>query len=109
MASLYEDAISLLGFKNYISHDPSNLFTDWNPSTNHCKWYSIQCDPLSRRVKYLHITGTNISGILSPSIENLTGLRTLSIPHNVFSGEISIEIGEIMDLETLELQGNKFI
>uniref|UniRef100_A0A5B7BIW1 non-specific serine/threonine protein kinase n=1 Tax=Davidia involucrata TaxID=16924 RepID=A0A5B7BIW1_DAVIN len=128
ITNLSEDAMALLSFKSAISHDPSNLLYNWNPSTNHCHWYGVQCDAISGRVIALTITGTHsmgssrlpelgynftlnhsiLAGTLPPSIGNLTELQTLSIRHNVFSGEIPAEIGNIRPLQILELQGNNF-
>ncbi|KAM3713180.1 hypothetical protein ACB098_01G237200 [Castanea mollissima] len=106
------DALSLLSFKNSITLDPSNLLSTWTPSTNHCHWYGITCH--RDRVISLNLTNTlakdsALSGTLSASIANLTQLRTLSIPNNMFFGEIpGSSIGKLQSLEVLELQGNNF-
>uniref|UniRef100_A0A2N9J753 Protein kinase domain-containing protein n=1 Tax=Fagus sylvatica TaxID=28930 RepID=A0A2N9J753_FAGSY len=112
---LPSDALSLLSFKNSITLDPSNLLSTWTPSssTNHCHWYGITCNN-RHRVISLNLTNTltkdsALSGTLSASIANLTHLRTLSIPYNIFSGEIpGSSIGKLRSLEVLELQGNNF-
>ncbi|KAI9178120.1 hypothetical protein LWI28_022944 [Acer negundo] len=109
------DLESLLGFKSSISHDPSNLLSGWNLTTDHCSWYGVTCDRFSGRVTALEITGNmtssagvKVSGTLSVSIAKLSELRTFSVPHNVFFGEIPANIGELRFLEVLELQGNNF-
>ncbi|XP_057481180.1 LRR receptor-like serine/threonine-protein kinase RPK2 [Actinidia eriantha] len=107
-AAMASDAIALLALKRSISSDPSNLLSSWNPSSsNHCNWYAVHCHPLSLRVMSLNITSTaKITGFLSPFIGNLTQLRTLSIPHHLFSGQIPPQIGNLRALQILELQGN---
>ncbi|KAL5864613.1 hypothetical protein ACOSQ3_002127 [Xanthoceras sorbifolium] len=112
------DSVSLLGFKSSISHDPSNLLSGWNLTTDHCSWFGVTCDQFSGRVTALRINGkmtssagvkvSVISGTLSVSITKLSELRTLSVPHNAFSGEIPANLGELRFLEVLELQGNNF-
>ncbi|XP_010250492.1 PREDICTED: LRR receptor-like serine/threonine-protein kinase RPK2 [Nelumbo nucifera] len=122
--SLPTDAMSLLSFKSSVSLDPLNLLSDWNPATNHCDWYGVQCSPFSSRVIALNLTGSlttpsrelynstsrdnRLAGTLAPSIGNLTQLRVLSIPYNAFHGEIPAVIGRLAFLEILELQGNNF-
>ncbi|CBI21262.3 unnamed protein product, partial [Vitis vinifera] len=84
VASVSRDAMLLLSFKSSISLDPASLLSDWNLSTNHCHWYGVTCDRFSGR------------------------LRILSIPHNVFSGEIPADVAKLHKLEILQLQGNNF-
>ncbi|KAK2982785.1 hypothetical protein RJ640_006072 [Escallonia rubra] len=45
---------------------------------------------------------------LPASIENLTKLRTISIPHHLLLGEIQAAIRRLSSLQVLELQGNNF-
>ncbi|KAK3039163.1 hypothetical protein RJ639_028909 [Escallonia herrerae] len=126
-ASLSKDASSLLAFKTSISLDPSHLLRSWNPSTPHCLWYGVHCDPVSRRVTSLTIPGklnspkpsqlaafnftpsdSVLVGSLPTSIGNLTKLRTLSLPHHLLSGEIPAAIRRLGSLQVLQLQGNNF-
>ncbi|XP_068645880.1 LRR receptor-like serine/threonine-protein kinase RPK2 [Aristolochia californica] len=132
-SSFAGDLTSLLSFKSFVSSDPSNLLTDWNPAgKNHCEWYGVTCDRVSGRVTALNITGSRVVrssdfpwgslgslselatndsslvGTLSQAIANLTELRNLSLPYNAFFGEIPVQIGKLLFLEILELQGNNF-
>ena len=126
MPSVSTDAMSLLSFKSSVSLDPANLLSHWNLSTNHCRWYGITCDRLSGRVVGLSINGSISSpglpasaynftgkdavlvGTLSASIGDLSELRILSIPYNVFSGKIPADVVKLQKLEMLQLQGNNF-
>lgn len=45
---------------------------------------------------------------MSPSVGDMSELRVLSIPGNMFSGEIPASLGRLRRLKVLELQGNNF-
>ncbi|KAH7851259.1 hypothetical protein Vadar_009138 [Vaccinium darrowii] len=108
IASLSSDALSLLAFKSAISYDPNKLLSNWNLSTPHCTWYGVLCSPTSKRVISLQLSNANVEGTLSPSIANLAKLKTLSMPRNLFKGQIPSQIGQLQRLQALELQENGF-
>ncbi|KAL1562629.1 putative LRR receptor-like serine/threonine-protein kinase isoform X1 [Salvia divinorum] len=56
----------------------------------------------------LEMPSMGLSGTLSPSIGNLTHLRTMLLQNNQLSGNIPSEIGKLLELQTLDLSGNKF-
>ncbi|KAJ7976306.1 LRR receptor-like kinase family protein [Quillaja saponaria] len=108
--SISTDGLSLLSFKNSVTSDPSNLLANWDnqSSTSPCHWYGVTCyNQFGGRVGALKITGVLV-GTLTPSIGDLSELRSLSIPDCMFSGEIPKSIGKLRNLEVLELQGNNF-
>ncbi|KAH0459654.1 hypothetical protein IEQ34_012468 [Dendrobium chrysotoxum] len=50
-----------------------------------------------------------LAAMLNSNIGNLTELRFLSLPYNLFSGGIPVvAIGELRQLELLDLRGNNF-
>ncbi|XP_057722619.1 LRR receptor-like serine/threonine-protein kinase RPK2 [Arachis stenosperma] len=102
------DALSLLAFKNSVSSDPSNLLQQWNNATSStfCNWRGVTCGG-SGRVTALRMTGLG-GGQLSPSLGDLYELRVLSLPGNMFCGEIPAILGNLRHLEVLELQQNNF-
>ncbi|KAI4350425.1 hypothetical protein L6164_004882 [Bauhinia variegata] len=111
-SSIPSDALPLLSFKDSVSSDPSNLLSGWTnqSSSNHCRWYGVTCDNRisgEGRVIALNLTGL-VGGKLTPSIGDISELRVLSIPHNLFSAEIPVSIGKLRLLQVLELQGNNF-
>ncbi|KAL5995721.1 hypothetical protein ACLOJK_025790 [Asimina triloba] len=106
---VHPDAIVLLQLKSAVESDPWNLLADWDPSVKpHCSWRGVACDGVSGRVVSLSLTASGLSGGLSPSVGNLSALRTLSLAQNRFFGEIPEEIGRLLLLDTLELQANNF-
>ncbi|KAK7396003.1 hypothetical protein VNO78_16671 [Psophocarpus tetragonolobus] len=111
-ASIPRDALSLLSFKRFVSSDPSNLLAGWSnrSSSNLCRWRGVACGgagTLSGRVTALNVTGLR-GGELSPSVGDMSELRVLCLPGNMFSGEIPASIGNLRFLKVLELQGNNF-
>ncbi|KAJ1396333.1 Leucine-rich repeat-containing N-terminal, plant-type [Sesbania bispinosa] len=83
-ASIPNDALSLLSFKQLVSSDPSNLLEGWtNRSTlSLCRWHGVTCGG-DGRVTALHVTGLQ-GGELAPSVGDMSELRVLSIPETCF-------------------------
>ncbi|XWS15853.1 hypothetical protein CRYUN_Cryun34aG0037600 [Craigia yunnanensis] len=52
---------------------------------------------------------TRLSGVLSPSIGNLSHLRTMLFLNDQLPGRIPDEIGKLSELQTLDLSGNQFL
>ncbi|KAK4254432.1 hypothetical protein QN277_009817 [Acacia crassicarpa] len=106
--SIPNDALSLLSFKDSVSSDSSGLLSGWTKesSESYCQWHGVTCENrLSGRVIALNLTGLR-GGKLTPSIGDMSEIRVLSLPHNMFSGEIPETLGKLRLLEVLELQGN---
>lgn len=102
------DRLSLLEFKKAISADPQQSLNSWNESTHFCSWEGVLCRakaPL--RVTSLNLTDCGLAGNISPSIANLTFLKSLSLGKNSFFGEIPASLGHLHRLHTLVLSYNK--
>ncbi|KAK6133539.1 hypothetical protein DH2020_032668 [Rehmannia glutinosa] len=54
------------------------------------------------------MASSGLSGTLSPSIGNLSHLRTMLLQNNQLSGVVPAEIGKLSELQTLDLSGNQF-
>ncbi|KAL5070773.1 hypothetical protein RYX36_021660 [Vicia faba] len=70
-------------------------------------WHGVTCGGGGRgngRVVSLNVTSLR-GGELASSIGELSELRVLSIPENIFFGEISVSLMNLRGLEVLELQG----
>jgi hypothetical protein len=57
----------------------------------------------------LNLTGSGLTGVIPPEIENLTNLTFLSLFNNQLTGEIPTEIGKLTNLQELWLQSNQLI
>ncbi|CAI0442604.1 unnamed protein product [Linum tenue] len=78
----------------------------WNSTTHFCQWGGITCGRRHQRVTIIDLRSSRLSGIISPSIGNLTFLRQIYLQNNSFGGEIPPEIGRLSRLEWLNLRNN---
>ncbi|KAH9623343.1 hypothetical protein KSS87_000315 [Heliosperma pusillum] len=60
-------------------------YTQWNVSINPCSWAGISCDPDTRRVTGIDLSGCNINGVISGNFSSLIELRTLDLSSNTLS------------------------
>lgn len=56
-------------------------------------------------LEYLTLAGVGLSGVLSPKIAQLKKLKTLDLGSNYFQGPLPEEIGELVNLENLNMRG----
>ncbi|CAN6214762.1 unnamed protein product [Urochloa humidicola] len=94
------DRTALLSFKSCVW---GNL-SDWGSSKT-CNWTGVHCDSRGR-VIYLVLPNSNLSGIISPSIGNLSALVRLDLQSNHLSGSIPPELGMLSQLAVLNLSIN---
>lgn len=57
----------------------------------------------------LRLSGNNLSGIIPPSLENLTGLIDLNLSSNSFTGSIEGWVENLKKLQHIDLEGNNFV
>uniref|UniRef100_A0A2P2IJB9 non-specific serine/threonine protein kinase n=1 Tax=Rhizophora mucronata TaxID=61149 RepID=A0A2P2IJB9_RHIMU len=89
--------------------DGLRVMNDWDiNSVDPCTWSMVSCSPEGFVVS-LEMTSTGLSGTLSPSIGNLSHLRTMLLQNNQLSGVIPEEIGRLSELQTLDLSSNQFV
>ncbi|AQL03063.1 Protein NSP-INTERACTING KINASE 1 [Zea mays] len=86
--------------------DPRGVLKNWDQdSVDPCSWTTVSCSP-ENFVTGLEVPGQNLSGLLSPSIGNLTNLETVLMQNNNITGPIPAEIGKLTKLKTLDLSSN---
>ncbi|BAT14519.1 Os11g0569733 [Oryza sativa Japonica Group] len=106
------DELALLSFKSSLLHQGGLSLASWNTSGHgqHCTWVGVVCGRRRRRhphrVVKLLLRSSNLSGIISPSLGNLSFLRELDLSDNYLSGEIPPELSRLSRLQLLELSGN---
>ncbi|KAL7169692.1 hypothetical protein ACSBR2_034677 [Camellia fascicularis] len=89
-----------------ITHDPMLVTSSWNDSLHFCQWEGVLCGHRHQRVIALSLESRNLVGSISPSIGNLSFLRTANLSNNSFQGEIPHEMGWLFRLQVLVLTSN---
>ncbi|KAL7169695.1 hypothetical protein ACSBR2_034680 [Camellia fascicularis] len=69
-------------------------------------WEGVLCCHRHRRVIALSLESRNLVGSISPSIGNLSFLRTANLSNNSFQGEIPHEMGRLFRLQVLVFTSN---
>ncbi|XP_047943489.1 putative leucine-rich repeat receptor-like serine/threonine-protein kinase At2g24130 [Salvia hispanica] len=105
--SLHTDRAALLAFKSSITSDPHSSLANWDELTPVCNYTGVQCSPIQhRRVVYLNLNASHLTGLLPRAVSNLTQLRYLHLADNNFFGPIPWEISSIRNLLELKLGKN---
>ncbi|CAM0942615.1 unnamed protein product [Alopecurus aequalis] len=101
------DMLSLLDFKWAVTtHDPSQALRSWNSSIPHCRWEGVHCSLTHPgRVTVLNLGDLGLSGPISPSLGNLTFIKTLNLSTNDFTGELP-PLNRLHKLQHLLLKQN---
>ncbi|XP_074336622.1 protein NSP-INTERACTING KINASE 1-like [Apium graveolens] len=88
--------------------DPHGVLAKWDSdAADPCSWTMVTCSP-DYLVIGLGTPSQSLSGILSPSIGNLTNLQSVLLQNNNISGPLPSELGELSKLQTLDLSDNLF-
>ncbi|XP_061375392.1 LRR receptor-like serine/threonine-protein kinase RGI2 [Gastrolobium bilobum] len=121
---------ALLSWMHSSSEVPS-AFSNWNPlDSTPCKWSYIKCSseslvteiniqgvelalPFPSNIssfpflQKLVISGTNLSGAISPDIGNCNELTIIDLSSNSLEGNIPSSIGKLKKLQDLSLNSNQ--
>ncbi|CAL4897667.1 unnamed protein product [Urochloa decumbens] len=109
------DEQALLAFKAAISGDPNGVLAAWTPTNGRanatdsiCRWSGVSCRSQQHpgRVTALELMLSNLTGVISPSLSNLSFLHTLNLSSNRLSGSIPSELGLLRRLQVISLGGN---
>ncbi|KAF5752813.1 LRR receptor-like serine/threonine-protein kinase [Tripterygium wilfordii] len=88
--------------------DERRVMDGWDiNSVDPCTWNMVACSAEGLVVS-LEMESMGLSGMLSPSIGNLSHLRTMLLRNNQLFGSIPVEIGKLAELQTIDLSGNQF-
>ena len=106
LGDVEKDGLALLAIKAEIRGDPLQVTSTWNESIHFCHWQGVSCGRRHRRVTQLSLYSLSLKGRVSPSIGNLSFLRSIYLANNTFEGEIPHEIGRLFRLQYLVLENN---
>ncbi|KAL3624114.1 histidine kinase osmosensor [Castilleja foliolosa] len=99
---------ALMGIKAGLM-DPRGVLDDWDGnSVDPCGWSMITCS-LQSFVIGIGAPSQSLSGILSPSIGNLTNLQSILLQNNNITGQIPDELSKLSKLRTIDISNNSFI
>uniref|UniRef100_A0A7N0TAL3 non-specific serine/threonine protein kinase n=2 Tax=Kalanchoe fedtschenkoi TaxID=63787 RepID=A0A7N0TAL3_KALFE len=84
----------------------SPALSSWNASFHFCKWVGVTCEGRHQRVAALDLSGHDTGGFISPSIGNLSFLRTIDLSGNNLKGFVPKEIGLLSRLEVFNVSRN---
>jgi Leucine-rich repeat (LRR) protein len=105
-----DDMLSLLDFRKEISSDPRGFLTSWNTNSSaadYCSWNGVTCSRTHPgRVIELKLSSQSLQGRISPSLGNLTFLRTLDLSYNSFFGQLPL-LSRLVRLQDLVLDNNQ--
>jgi hypothetical protein len=101
-------------FALYNSTDGANWTTDTNwlgAAGTECTWFGVECrmiddNPAEMYVYALDASGNNLSGVIPPELENLSGVLSLYLGGNDLIGSIPPELGSLPNVGTLSLHSN---
>lgn len=107
--SIHDDRKSLWEFKSLIAKDPQHSMANWSPSNPLCNWTGITCTRRHQmdRVIALNLTAMDLQGPISPSLGNLSFLRSIVLTHNALHGSIPPQLGRLFRLRELSLPSNQ--
>ncbi|XP_071710704.1 uncharacterized protein [Rutidosis leptorrhynchoides] len=85
-----------------------NVLLDWDVDQNDdlCSWRGVLCDNFSTTVVALNLSNFNLGGEISPAIGDLRNLQSIDLQGNKLTGQIPDEIGRCINLVMLDLSDN---
>ncbi|KAL5225194.1 hypothetical protein ABZP36_011833 [Zizania latifolia] len=84
----------------------ANALVDWDGGSDHCAWRGVTCDNASFAVVALNLSNLNLGGEISPAVGELKNLQFVDLKGNKLTGQIPDEIGDCVSLKYLDLSGN---
>ncbi|KAL3572864.1 hypothetical protein D5086_026768, partial [Populus alba] len=103
-----DDVLGLIVFKSDLS-DPSSYLSSWNEDDDSpCSWKFIECNPKLQHVKTLSLSHNNFSGDLSLEFGLISSLESLNLSHNSLSGLIPSFLDNMSSIKFLDLSENSF-
>ncbi|XWS37728.1 hypothetical protein CRYUN_Cryun19dG0069900 [Craigia yunnanensis] len=106
-SSLKDEGKALISIKASFSN-VANVLLDWDDVHNadFCSWRGVFCDNISLSVVSLNLSNLILGGEISPAIGDLRNLQSIDLEGNKLTGQIPDEIGNCGSLFHLDLSDN---
>ncbi|KAI5056384.1 hypothetical protein GOP47_0028202 [Adiantum capillus-veneris] len=95
---------ALLGFLGNVNY-PNRLVSSWSGDNPCASWIGILCDSKGN-VVVINLASSNLSGVIDPSIAQLTSLTTLKLNDNHLTGTVPSALASLALLKTLDVSNN---
>ncbi|KAL5139807.1 LRR receptor-like serine/threonine-protein kinase ERL1 [Glycine soja] len=107
-SSFSEEGQALMAMKALFSN-MADVLLDWDDAHNDdfCSWRGVFCDNVSHTVVSLNLSSLNLGGEISPAIGDLTNLQSIDLQGNKLTGQIPDEIGNCAALVHVDLSDNQ--
>ncbi|CAH9090836.1 unnamed protein product [Cuscuta epithymum] len=104
---LGQEGKALMSIKASFSN-VANVLLDWDDVHNEdfCTWRGVSCGNISMSVVSLNLSNLNLGGEISPAIGELKNLQSVDLQGNQLTGQIPDEIGNCISLILLDLSDN---
>ncbi|XP_024385704.1 uncharacterized protein [Physcomitrium patens] len=111
-AALRADADALLQFKEGLQ-DPNGVLRSWNYLQTPCSWLGVECARVGTdhvtRVVGLELKEAKLKGHISFKLGDLSELEVLNLMGNELEGFIPVELGNCRRLMLLDLRKNDLV
>lgn len=107
-SSLSDEGKALMSLKASFSNVANELL-DWDDVQNDdfCSWRGVYCDNVSLSVVSLNLSNLNLGGELSPAIGDVKNLQYIDLQGNKLTGQIPDDIGNCAYLTFVDLSDNQ--
>ncbi|MBS1601953.1 MAG: hypothetical protein JST42_04745, partial [Bacteroidetes bacterium] len=97
LVDLYNNTGGASWFKN----------ANWLTTSPVGTWCGVTVNPYNGSVSALDLANNNLTGVLPPSIGNLSSIQNLALTYNQLGGGLPASIGNLSNLVFLELSNNQ--
>ena len=101
---LVSDCLALLSSKDTLAGTGS---LNWSVDTAITAWDGVTVGGAPRRVTELNLSRRGLTGSIPTELGEVVNLNTLLLDGNRLSGEIPSELGNLTNLRVLDLEGNQ--
>ncbi len=101
---LVQQCETLLKLKRTLAGDAKLNWSDEIPIRT---WHGIELDPQGRKVAVLNLHRRGLTGTIPPEVGELVELEGMDMSHNQLSGEIPDEIGNLRNLRWMWVEVNQ--